>query len=350
MTHAGFRRLLLLTDGALAGDGVKTAQALLRFQPERALAVIDRSQAGRDCRDVLGWGPSIPVFADIREALALGPDSLLVGTAPAGGALTPAYTEFCGQALDAGLNLVHGLHRLLGLEPEWADRAAAGGAEIRDLRRPPTDLRTAEQSRPPGPKVLLTVGSDCKVGKMTTSLLLARELTDRGLKTPVVATGQTGLLLLERGICVDSLPADFIAGGIQAVVNETGRRNPDADWIIVEGQGSLNHPAFSGVALGLLHGCGADALLLCHEAGRELTSHTESLPLPELAEQRRQVESAAAWLKPAPVLALALRSDHLSESAAHAVCDARSAELGLPVSDPLRFGAAPLADALEAMA
>ncbi len=349
MTRSGFRRLILLADGALAGDGVKTALALLRFQPERALAVIDRDHAGRDCREVLGWGPSIPVLDGIEETLSLAPDALLVGTAGAGGALPRGYDLLCGQAIDAGLNLVHGLHRLLGLEPDWAARAEAAGVEIWDLRRPPAGLRTALESRPPGPRVLLTVGSDCKVGKMTTSLILARELESRGLNAPVIATGQTGLLLLERGLCVDSLPADFVAGGVQAAVALESRRCPEADWIIVEGQGSLAHPAFSGVALGLLHGCAPDALLLCHEAGRDVTSHTESLPLPSLAETREQVETAAAWLKPAPVLAISLRSEKLDEEAARGECRRLSVEFGLPVGDPLRFGAAPLADALESM-
>jgi uncharacterized NAD-dependent epimerase/dehydratase family protein len=345
----GFRRVLLLTQGGLRVGSGKTALGLLRFQPERAVALVDADFAGRTCGEALGVGGETPIVASVAEALDREPDSLLLGVAPAGGALPEAFAAGLRDALAAGLNVASGLHVFLADTEPWRSLAAASGAAIWDLRRPPAALSVARWPWRPRARVLLTVGSDCRSGKMTASLVLTRALNEAGVPARFVATGQTGMFIADGGICVDALPADFIAGETQRAITAAAASEPAPEWIVVEGQGALCHPLFSGVSLGLLHGSAPDALILCHEAKRELCSHTEGWPLPDLAAQRRQAETAAGWLRPAPVVGVALNTGALAAPEAREEADALAARLELPVVDLLRDSPAPLVAALEAL-
>jgi uncharacterized NAD-dependent epimerase/dehydratase family protein len=191
------------------------------------------------------------------------------------------------------------------------------------------------------------VGSDCNVGKMTTALELERALRERSIVARFVATGQTGIFIADRGVAVDAIPADFVAGAVEALVLEAA---PGADVVLVEGQGSLHHPGYSGVTLGLLHGAAPAALVLCHQVTRDrirLTGTKEPGPrIPALSRVRDAYEAAASWVHPSRVLGVALNTRGMDDRAARAAVRSAADELGLPVTDPVRFGAEPLAEAL----
>jgi len=236
-------------------------------------------------------------------------------------------------------------------DPELAGIAARTGARILDLRRPPA-RRTVAAARASevDALVVLTVGSDCNVGKMTAALELTQELARRGARAAFVATGQTGMLIAEGGVAVDAVVSDFAAGAIEELVLAAAR---DAEVVVVEGQGALHHPGYSGVTLALIAGACPRALVLCHHAGREAIRSAEgaphAIPIPPLAELKRAYEAAAAWVHPARVAGVALNTFELEERAARAACDAAARELSLPATDPVRFGAGPLADAVLAL-
>jgi len=338
-------RFLILADGSFGPMSSKTANACLRYTPERAVAVIDASQAGRTADDVLGFGGPVPVVATFDEGLALAPTAVLVGIAPAGGRLPDPWRVLLARAARAGLDVWSGLHTHLADDPMIADAARMGGARIVDLRRPPDDLVVASgRVRGIAATVVLTVGSDCNIGKMTTQLQLRDAMRARGSRVAFAATGQTGILIEGRGIAVDAVVADFIAGAAERLVLEAA---PDVDVVLVEGQGSNIHPSFSGVTYGLLHGSLPHAMVLCHQPSRRAIRREEWVPLPPLAELVRMHEAAAAPLRPAPVIAVALNTVDLDEQGARAAMAQAERETGLPVTDPVRFDPAPLVDAIE---
>jgi uncharacterized NAD-dependent epimerase/dehydratase family protein len=348
------RRLVILAEGSFTALEAKTAVCVLRYRPEEVAAVIDSTRAGRTAQACAGVGGGVPVVADLDEAAALGADSLMIGIAPQGGGLPGAWRAMVRSALERGWDVLSGLHVFLADDVELAPIARRNGARIVDARRPPSELRVARaRAASLDALVVLTVGSDCSVGKMTTALEIERALLARSVRARFVATGQTGIFIAGSGIAVDAVPADFVAGAAETLVLEAARpaSGPGADVVLVEGQGALHHPGFSGVALALLHGAAPGALVLCHAASRDRIripgGDGQGVPIPSLRELRDACESAARWVNPAPVVGVSLNTLDLDEPAARAACARAERELGVPASDPVRFGAAPLADAVE---
>lgn len=329
------RRLVILAEGALDFHHGKTAVSLLRYRPDDVIAVIDADHAGRTTDEVLGFGQAIAIVASVEEVLDRQPTDLVIGIAPTGGALPESWKRQLITSLNAGISVVSGLHTMLNDDPELVAAARAGGATISDVRRPPEGLEVARM-RPwrPGVRVITFVGSDCAVGKMTAALELHAAASELGLRSAFVATGQTGIMLAGDGIAVDRVIGDFMAGSIEELV---AGAEEAADWVFVEGQGSLFHPAYSGVTLSLLHGSHPDAMILVHIPGQE-TIDEYPVPIPPLPRVIEAYEQAAAWVRPARVVAVALNTRHLSETDARAAIAATRRETGLPVDDPVRFG------------
>lgn len=325
----------------------KTANSVIRYQPDRVVAVLDRAQAGKTVQDVLGFGGDTPVVSSMAAGLAVGANSVLVGIAPQGGRLPEAWRDWLREAIDGGCDVVSGLHTFLADDPVLAAAAQRSGRTITDIRRPPADLPIASgKAKEIDGLVVLTVGTDCNVGKMTAQLQLVDGLNQRGLTTRFVATGQTGIMIEGWGIAVDAVVADFIAGAAERITLQGAE---GADIVLVEGQGSLNHPGYSGVTLGLLHGSCPDVMILCHQATRKYIGdyrRASWLKIPPLSEYVTLYESIAGVVHPSKVVGIAMNTYDLSDAEAREACEHAAAETGLPVTDPVRFDAAPLLDAL----
>lgn len=340
-------RLLILADGEFGPLTSKTANSVIRYLPERIVAVVDRNNAGKSVQQILGFGGMIPVVGTMAEGLARKPDAVLIGIAPVGGKLPEEWRQWLLAAIDQGCHLWSGLHTFLADDPALAQRAGERGVEIHDLRRPPAHLPVASgKAKAVEPFVILTVGTDCNVGKMTSQLQITKALNERGLRTRFVATGQTGIMIEGWGLAVDAVVADFIAGAAEWLVLE-GSKN--ADIVLVEGQGSLNHPGYSGVTCGLLHGSCPDALILCHQATREYIGDYRKaawLRIPPLSDYIRLYETVAGFVHPTRTVAIALNTYDMADAEARAACEAATRETGLPCTDPVRFGPTPLVDAV----
>jgi uncharacterized NAD-dependent epimerase/dehydratase family protein len=353
MTAAASHRFLIIADGQFHPLTSKTANSCIRYFPERIVGIVDRRQAGRTAQDVLGFGGAIPVVGDFERGLDLGATAVLIGIAPMGGRLPPDWRAWLRMAIERRLEIWSGLHTFIDDDPELGPLARARGVRILDARKPPADIPIADgRAADVSPLVVLSVGSDCNVGKMTAQLELRRALVNRGQRTSFVATGQTGIFIEGWGIAVDAVVADFIAGAAEHIVLQGAR---EADIVLVEGQGSLIHPGYSGVTLGLLHGCCADALILCHQATREFIADYRPggapwVRIPPLAELVEIYERAAAPVYPTRVIGVCLNTFDMDENAARRACERAAAETGLPATDPVRFESAPLVDAILAAA
>jgi D-glutamate N-acetyltransferase len=338
-------RYLLLAEG-FSGDPHygKTMHGVLRYRRDDVVAVLDSTRAGESAEGV-------PVVGSVEDALALGPTIALVGVATQGGRFPPEWVAILRACVEHGLDIENGLHVFLSDDPELRALAAERGVELCDLRRPPAELSTATgENLSVDATIVLTVGSDCAIGKMTVSLELDLEARRLGVRSVFVPTGQTGMVIAGWGIAVDAVVADFIAGAAERLLVEGRERGGELLW--VEGQGALLHPVYSGVALGLYHGSVPHLLVLCHEAGRTEIEGAGGgpHPIPPLRELVDLHERLALPARPARVAAVALNTRALSEAEARAVIEAAEDETGLPADDPVRFGAAKLVHAVLAAA
>ena len=345
------RRIAILAEGAFEWHYGKTATGVIRYGKDTVVAVIDSTKAGMDVPQALGGAPfghGIPVVRDIKEALTYSPDTLLIGIAPMGGALPAAWRWQLLTAIDAGLNLVSGLHFFLSDDEELRSAAAKRGVTIWDVRRPPDTNRVAQfLPHRPGSHTVLLVGSDCAAGKMTAALELDIEARRRGLNSSFVATGQTGIMISGTGLPVDRIISDFVAGMVEQMVLDFTNEH---DWVFVEGQGALNHPGYSPVTLGLIHGSMPDAMIFCHLAGATAIEGYTYCPLPSLKRMIEFNEDTVSWVRPerpCKVAGLALVTFGLSEQEAKDAIKQAEDETGLPATDVLRFGAGVLMDALS---
>lgn len=340
-----YHRLLLLTEGRLGVFSSKTAAVLLRYRAADVVGLIDSAAAGQKVADFVPWARPVPILPDLDAARSLSPDALVIGVAPVGGALPDDMRRHVLAALAAGLDVLSGMHTFLSDDPELAAAAQRTGARLYDLRRPPADRIVATaRARQTRARRVLTVGTDCNVGKMVAALELALAGQRRGVDARFVATGQTGIMITGRGITIDACVADFIAGAVEQLVLADG----DGDICFVEGQGSIAHPGYSGVTLALMHGCCPDMMVLVHQLGRTHFKAPPNDPLPSIQRQIAAYEQTAALLHPARVVAVALNTVGHPDAVARREAARLEAELGLPVADPVRDGCDRLLDAILA--
>ncbi|MBD2104706.1 DUF1611 domain-containing protein [Leptolyngbya sp. FACHB-261] len=338
------RVAVLLHEGILGSSG-KTGLSLLRYSEAPIVAVIDEQCAGGSLAELTGIAHQAPIVASVSEALTLQPNVLAIGLAPSGGILPEARRQEIKQAVAAGLSVMNGLHTLMATDPEL--KALLQPEQwIWDIRQEPPGLKVGSgQARLLPCRRLLLVGTDMAVGKMSTGLEVQRVARQRGLRSKFLGTGQAGLMIAGDGIPLDAIRVDFAAGAVEQLVMRYGY---DHDLLIVEGQGSLLHPG-STATLPLLRGSQPTHLILVHRAGQAHIRNIEQVPIPPLSAVVPLYEALAAAggaFAPAAVVAIALNTAHLDEAAARAAVEQAQADTGLPCSDPVRFGAEVLLDAV----
>ena len=342
--HPKSHRIAILAEGSFGVLESKTATVLVRYLPDNVVAVIDSTKAGRDVSEVIEIGKGIPVVRNLAEAMLFEPTMLAIGIAPPGGELPEAWRAILREAIGQGLHIMSGLHHFLSDNTELAALAAKNSVMLWDARKPPDNLPVATcKAADVDATVILTVGSDCRVGKMLSGIEVTNAARARGLNAEFCPTGQNGIMVWGWGIAIDAVVSDFTAGAAEQIVLEGAENH---DLLIVEGQGSLVHPGYSGVTLSLLHGSMPDAMIFCHQPSRKKVARY-TVPLPAVSEMIAQYEMLTVPIKPAKVIGLALNCFDLSEKEAQkAIADAE-AETGLPATDVVRFGAEKLVDTVQ---
>ncbi len=321
----------------------KTAVGILRYGDQDVAAVLDREHAGSRVADHLPAVQDAPVVAGVEDVPG-DIDRLIVGIAPIGGGLDESWRPDIHGAIEQGADVAAGLHYFLSEDEELSQLADEHGVDLWDVRKPPADLGVPDgTARDVDAEVVLTVGTDCSTGKMTTTWSLLEAARARGWDAAAVPTGQTGVMVEGSGVVVDRTISDFTAGAVERMVEARA----DHDYLFVEGQGSITHPAYSGVTLSILHGAMPDALVLCHEAGRENVRKYESFPIPHPTEYVDRYERLAAPLHETAVVAGSLNTRFVETDAEarEAVAD-YSAAIDAPATDPVRFDAGEVLDAL----
>ena len=336
------RRMVILTEGLLGTFSSKTAASLIRYKPEETVAVLDSVHAGKKLEDLLEVGHGIPIVSTMEEALGYGPTSLVIGIATPGGVLPGAWRAVIHEAIENGLEVVNGLHTFLNEDEAFARHAEQKGVRLWDVRQPPDDLDVGRHLVHGIPNLrVLTVGTDSSIGKKVAAIEISRAALEAGWDAEFVATGQTGIMIAGSGIAVDTVVSDYISGAVERLVLE----RKDRELLVIEGQGTILHPTYSGVSLGLLHGSAPQALVLCHQPGRDVMRNLP-VAVPPFAEMIHAHETIARPLFPCRVVAISLNCFGMSMDDARREVDRVAGETGLPTTDCVKFGCGPILEAL----
>ncbi|MDD1779817.1 DUF1611 domain-containing protein [Enterovibrio sp. ZSDZ35] len=313
---------------------IKTARGIHYWRPEKCLGQLRLNESTASL--------SLPDM-DIKTASDMGVKTLVLGTANAGGVLAEHWIPLIVEAIELGMNIASGLHQKLTDVPAIAHAANLRGVSLFDLRHNNEQLDVGSGAKRSGRR-LLTVGTDCSVGKMFTTLALEKAMQDKGFDATFCATGQTGILIQGSGIAIDAVVADFISGATESLSPECQPHQ----WQLIEGQGSLLNPAFSGVTMGLLHGAQPDALVLCHEVGRDHMRHLPHMAMPELEDIMVLSVSLAKLTSSNPqFVGIAVNTSVLDDAEALSYLNALSKQYGLPATDPVRYGVSSIVTRIE---
>jgi uncharacterized NAD-dependent epimerase/dehydratase family protein len=322
-------------------ERAKTAVGVLRYGDHEVVSVIDRENAGERVQEYVPDVQDAPIVETMSEAPTC--DALIIGVAPIGGGFDESWRDDVRTAIERGCDVIAGLHYFLSEDEEFATLAKEHGVTLRDVRNPPDDLTVAEgNASDVDAHVVLTVGTDCSTGKMTTSFELRNAARERGLDAAVVPTGQTGIMVTGWGIAIDRVISDFAAGATERLVKEAG----DHDVLFVEGQGALTHPAYSGVTTSILHGSQPDSMVLCHVAGKETVGGYPSFEIPSLPTYVQLYEDVAAPISDATVDAGVINTKGLDKEEADTTISEYGDAIGVPATDPVRHDADEILDVI----
>ena len=337
------KRYAVLAIGAFDYILNKTGNMLIRYYPDEVVAVIDPEKAGQTAEQVLGWGGDIPCVASFSEAAPHQPTHLVIGSAPPGGVLNNAHRYEIENAIKSGCNIISGMHVFLNDDEHFSRLSGKYDVNIADLRRPPNPPHFPKGSwKDRKYPVLLVVGSDCDTGKMTTAWEITRALRKRNRKTEFIGTGQTGILLAGKGVPIDAVVGDFMAGEIEYCLDQLPA---ETELAVIEGQGALNNMLYSGVTLGLFHGCMPDFMVFTHEPGRVLDVSDHCFP--DLNDLLKLHIDIIKPFKQSRFLGMNFLTLKLDDNLALETCKSAQDQYEIPVTDLVRFGGKELINVIE---
>lgn len=337
------KRFVILCHDAFNYIKNKTGNMLIRYRPDEVVAVIDREKVGSNCEEEVGVGGDTPVLANFNASLHLKPDTLVIGNATQGGFISEEYRQEIINAINAGCDVISGMHQFLNDDDDLRSRAEERGVQLIDLRMPPSPphFPTGSWQNRKIP-VLLIVGTDCDTGKMTTAWELSKRLKDRGRKIEFIGTGQTGILLSGSGVPIDAVKADFMAGEIEYLIDNVPN---DTELIIVEGQGALTNQFYAGVTLGLMHGAMPDYMLMTHDPTRDLD--VTDFPMTTMKHVMDLHINLMKSFKQSKFIGINLLTFAFDDQKALKIIEDSQKEFAMEATDLIRFGDKGLLDAIE---
>jgi len=336
------RRMLVLAEGMFTDPHGKTAHGVVRYIPEQVVAVIDSTLAGKICKEVVGYGGDIPIVSSIEEGIKFNPDTLVIGIALVGGVLPEEWKKFIIKAIKYKLNVINGLHTFLTDDKDIMRYAHRYGVEVIDLRKPPDIYHVAcGKWKKIKSKVILSIGTDCAIGKKSAVFEIYRVFRKMGKRADFIATGQTGMLIGGKGVAIDAVKSDFVAGVMELEIVKSARKH---DYIFIEGQGALTNQGYSSVTMGLIHGVMPDAMILCHEIGRTIDHFGD--PIHDFESIIKLHEMVVGLYKKSRVIGMNLITENVPEEDALKEIRKLERKLKMSVDDTVRFGGEKLADVI----